>query len=224
MSDFLESGIRRMKLLPLMILMTGLISTMTAASIAADEKESFIFAYRALEPITREFDDPKKGSAFEKALTKLGCKAKVESHDGHMDVTFQQPRWTLVTLQSEELVHKWQDWLSDAGCETLHSEGPEDHEEHDDAHKHAHDEEVEVISFQAVEWIEKHFEKAGTSAEFIVVCKALGCEFKESADEGHTDVTFRCVKARTIECAGHEAAEKRAEWLQKLGFAVKHDH
>ncbi len=75
---------------------------------AADEKETFVFAYRLLEPQTKEFEDSKKGEAFVKALGKLGCKSKTESHEGHMDVIFQQPRWTLVTLQSEELVHKWQ--------------------------------------------------------------------------------------------------------------------
>lgn len=205
-------------------LFAGLCSVLMPSSIMAAEEEVFVFAYRAPEPKTTEFEDPKKAAAFEKALAKLGCESKAESHDGHIDVTFQQPRWTLVTLQSEELVHKWQDWLNVAGCETLHSEDPEHHEEHDDAHKHAHDEDMEVISFQTKDWIEKHFEKEGTGAEFVVICKALGCEFKEDIHDGHADVTFRCVKPRTIECSGHEAAESRAEWLTKLGFAVKHDH
>ena len=213
-----------MKFAGMTALFAGLCSVLMPSSIMAAEEEVFVFAYRAPEPKTKEFEDPNKAAAFEKALKKLGCESKAESHDGHIDVTFQQPRWTLVTLQSEELVHKWQDWLNDAGCETLHSEDPEHHEEHDDAHKHAHDEDMEVISFQAKDWIEKHFEKEGTGAEFVVVCKALGCEFKEDIHDGHADVSFRCAKPRTIECAGHEAAESRAEWLTKLGFAVKHDH
>ncbi|MBL8811477.1 MAG: hypothetical protein JNM43_14995 [Planctomycetaceae bacterium] len=213
-----------MKILGMTALFAGLCSVLMPSSIMAAEEEAFVFAYRATEPITKEFDDPKKAAAYDKALKTLGCKAKVESHDGHIDITFQQPRWTLVTLQSEELVHKWQDFLNDEGCETLHSEDPEHHEEHDDAHKHAHDKEMEIISFQTKDWVEKHFEKEGTGAEFVVVCKALGCEFKEDIHDGHADVSFRCAKPRTIECAGHEAAESRAEWLTKLGFAVKHDH
>ncbi len=214
-----------MRLFLVTMFMAGVcVMAMPSPTQASDETETFVFAYRLMEPQTKEFEDSKKGEAFMKALGKLGCKSKTESHEGHMDVTYQQPRWTLVTLQSEELVHKWQDWLTDAGCETLHSEDPEHEEEHDEAHKHEHDADMEVIAFQTTDWIEKHFEKAGTGAEFVVVCKALGCEFKEDVHDGHADVTFRCAKPRTIECAGHEAAEKRAEWLTKLGFAVKHDH
>ncbi len=82
------------------------------------------------------------------------------------------------------------DWLTDAGCETLHTEDPEHEEEHDDAHKHEHETDMEVIAFQTTDWVEKQFEKAGTGAEFVVVCKALGCEFKEDVHDGHADVTF----------------------------------
>lgn len=79
---------------------------------------------------------------------------------------------------------------------------------------------MEVISLQTTDWIEKHFEKSRTGAESVVVCKALGCEYKEDVQhvhDGHADVSFRCVKSRAIEYAGHAAAEKQAEWLpQKL--------
>ena len=214
-----------MRLLPITtLLFTTFILACPASTQAADEAETFVFAYRLVEPQTQEFEDAKQGEAFVKALSKLGCKSKVESHEGHMDVIYQQPRWTLVTLQSEELVHKWQEWLKRAGCETLHSENPEHEEEHNDAHQHEHAADTDVISFQAPRWVAMHFEKAGSAAEFIVVCKALGCEYQEDAHEGHADINFRCVKPRTIECAGHEAAESRAKWLTKLGFAVQHNH
>ena len=81
-----------------------------------------------------------------------------------------------------------------------------------------------MIAFQTKDWVKKHFEKEGVGAEFVVVCKALGCEYKEDNHDGHADIQFRCPKPRHIECPNHEAAEARAEWLTKLGFMAKHDH
>lgn len=211
-----------MKLFPIALLMVGVCAVlMPSPAFAAEEEEAFVVAFRLLKPKTMEFDDPTKVKAHVAALTKLGCKSKSESHDGHTDVTYQQVRWTTVTLSSEELVHKWQDWLNDAGFETLHSEDPEHEEGHEHGHKH---EGVETIEYQSKDWVTKHFEDTATGTEFIGVCKALGCEFKEDAHDGHSDVQYRCLKPRHIECPNHEAAELRAEWLTKLEFIVKHDH
>ena len=211
-----------MKFIQITSLMIGMMAvTTTTVASAGQDDEVFIVAYKLAKPTTIEFDDPGKAKAHAAALTKLGCKSKSESHEGHIDVTYQQPRWTAVTVGSEELVHKWQDWLIDAGFETLHSEDPEHEAGHDHGHQH---EGVEVIAYQMKDWGNKHFEQAGTSDEFIVVCKALGCEIKEDVHDGHADIQFRCLKARHIECPSHEAAEARAEWLTKLGFSVKHEH
>ncbi len=135
-----------MKLFQITSLMIGMMPFITPAAVSATEdEEAFVVAYRLAKPKTMEFDDPAKAKAHAAALKKLGCKSTSESHDGHIDVTYEQPRWTAVTLGSEELVHKWQDWLNDAGFETLHSEDPEHEAGHDHGHKH---EGVEVIAYQ----------------------------------------------------------------------------
>ena len=120
-----------MRMLTLMLLVNLGVLTPVSPVMAEEKEEAFVLAYRLASTQTKEFDDPNKADAFAKALTKLGCKSKSEHHEGHVDVTCQQARWTLVTLQSEELVHKWQDWLDKVGCETLHSEDPNHEEEHD---------------------------------------------------------------------------------------------
>ncbi len=85
-----------MRLFLVTMFMAGVcVMAMPSQTHAADEKETFVFAYRLMEPQTKEFEDSKKGEAFMKALGKLGCKSKTESHEGHMDVTFSSlaGRW-----------------------------------------------------------------------------------------------------------------------------------
>ena len=190
---------------------------MPTVAIAAED-EKFVIAFRMVKPTTMEFEDAAKGKAHIDALKKIGCKAKPENHDGHMDVTYQQPKWTELTVASDELVHQWQDWLIKAGFETLHADGAE--EGHD--HEHAH-EDVEILQFQAKDWIVKHFENESEAKEFVAIGKGLGCEIKQDIHDGHADVQLRCPETRHLECRNHEDAETRVTWLQELGFSAKHE-
>ena len=62
-----------MRLFLVTMFMAGVcVVAMPSPTNAADEKETFVFAYRLLEPQTKEFEDSKKGEAFVKALGKLG--------------------------------------------------------------------------------------------------------------------------------------------------------
>ena len=59
-----------MKFAGMTALFAGLCSVLMPSSIMAAEEEVFVFAYRAPEPKTKEFEDPKKAAAFEKVLKK----------------------------------------------------------------------------------------------------------------------------------------------------------
>ena len=200
----------------LMALAFTIVLIPTLASAAEDEK--FVIAFRMVKPTTMEFEDAAKGKAHIDALKKIGCKAKPENHDGHMDVTYQQPGWTELTVASDELVHQWQGWLTKAGFETLHADGAE--EGHD--HGHAH-EGVEILQFQTKDWIVKHFENESEAKEFVAIGKGLGCEIKQDIHDGHADVQLRCRETKHLDCRSHEEAESRAKWMTELGFAAKHE-
>lgn len=200
----------------LMALAFTMVLMPTLASAFEDEK--FVIAFRMVKPTTMEFEDAAKGKAHIAALKKIGCTAKPENHDGHMDVTYQQPKWTELTVASDELVHQWQGWLNKTGFETLHADGAE--EGHD--HKHAH-EGVEILQLQAKDWIVKHFDNESEAKEFVAIGKGLGCEIKQDIHDGHADVQLRCPETRHLECRNHEEAESRVKWLQELGFSAKHE-
>lgn len=201
------------RLLALAVTMVLLPSLASAA-----EDEQFMIAFRMVKPTTMEFEDAAKGKAHIDALKKIGCKAKPENHDGHMDVTYQQPKWTELTVASDELVHQWQGWLTKAGFETLHADGAEEGHDHGHAHEGA-----EILQFHAKDWIVKHFENELEAKEFVAIGKGLGCEIKQDIHDGHADVQLRCPKIKHLECRSHEEAESRAKWLNELGFEAKHE-
>ena len=196
----------------------------TAASAAEDE--TFVIAFRMAKPNTKEFDDPKKAKEFLAALKKIGCTAKAEDHAGHIDVTYQQPKWSELNVASDELVHQWQGWLNNGGFETLHADGADDGHDHkhvhakDDGHDHEH---AEILMFQAKDWIVKHFENESDAKEFVTIGKGLGCEIKQEIHDGRADVQLRCKAIKHLECRSHEDAEARVKWLQGFGFNAKHE-
>ena len=194
----------------------------TFASAVDDEK--FVIAFRMVKPKTMEFEDEKKGKQFIGALMKIGCSVKPEDHAGHIDITYQQAKWSVLTVGSDALVHQWQDWLVKAGFETLHADGADDGHGHahtkDDGHDHEH---AEILTFQAKEWIVKHFENESDAREFIAIGKGLGCELKQDSHDDHTDVQVRCQEIKHLECSSHEEAEARVQWLQSIGFNARHE-
>ena len=196
----------------------------TLASAVEDEK--FVIAFRMVKPKTMEFEDAKKGNDFIAALKKIGCAVKPEDHAGHMDVTYQQVKWSELTVGSDALVHQWQGWLVKAGFETLHADGADDGHDHEhgdpkgEGHDHEHG---EILKFQAKEWIVKHFEDESDAKEFVAIGKGLGCEIKQDIHDGHADVQVRCREIKHLECSSHEEAEGRVKWLQEFGFSAKHE-
>ena len=193
---------------------------------SAVEEGKFVIAFRMVKPKTMEFEDAKKGNDFIAALKKIGCVVKPEDHAGHIDVTYQQPKWSELTLGSDELVHQWQGWLVKAGFETLHADGADDgHDhEHGDAKGEGHDHEHgEILKFQAKEWIVKHFENESDAKEFVAIGKGLGCEIKQDIHDGHADVQLRSLEIRHLDCRSHDEAEARVKWLQGFGFNAKHE-
>ncbi len=80
------------------------------------------------------------------------------------------------------------------------------------------------VAFQTTEWIEKQFEKAETGVSSSLCAKLWGVSLRKTFHDGHADVTFRCAKPGPSNVRVMKRLKNGAEWLTKLGFAVKHDH
>jgi len=171
---------------------------------AAEPTEQHVIAFRLAKPKTMEFEDAAKAKSHADAVKKFGCDVKVESHDGHTDVTYSLKGWKEASFTSDELADQWETWLGDAGFDAIHG--------HEDA-PHG-----EAVEYRSEKWLIQTFDSPSKATEFVSVAKALGCEIKQTRQ----DVQFRLTSWRHLEAANHEVAEAREAWLKKLGFETKH--
>lgn len=180
-------------------------------------------AYRLSDWKTLEYDDPGKAGQHLQAVKKLGCEARQESHDGHVDVTYRSPRWQVLEVETDQLAHQWEKWLKGAGFETIHGH-PKDGDGHDHSgHSHGPDG-AEEVAYRLANWKTVHAEEQTRNAETVALLKGLGCEVKADQHDGHSDVTFRCPQWMHLELASHEAAQGWEGWLKQNGFEVRHSH
>ena len=183
-------------------------------------------AFRLTEPKTIHFDDAQKYSAHLAQVQKLGCEVTQGEHAGHGDVTYRCPKWTALTVASDELAHQWEEWLEGAGFETLHGHSEEhagDHEHADEhGHGHEHGEEAEEVTYTLADWVTLKPNSPSDAGELVAIAKALGCEVKEARGPVTIEVSLRCADQKHIDCSSHEAAEFWQQWLSKTGFKAQH--
>ena len=182
-----------------------------SASISAAESGESV-AYRAKEWKSLHVENEADTQRTIDMLKKLGCETKVDQHSGHTDVSFRSPEWKEVTLDSHENADRWEQWLTRNGFQTLHG------------HDHVSNRDAIVVQYGQTEWQSQHFEDERQAAEFMAMCKGLGCEVRKDAHAGHIDVTYRCPSRRSLTCVDHEEAHSLQAWLEKKGFQTEHAH
>ena len=177
---------------------------------ASESGESVAFRSKEWQSLhARDEADADKALAM---LRKLGCETKVDNHGDHSDVTFRSVEWQEITLESHENADRWEQWLNRNGFETLHG------------HAHASVDDAIVVEYMQSEWQSQHFEDDRKAAEFVAICKGLGCEVRKGNHSGHIDVSFRCPSRRSLVCVDHDEAHSMQSWLEKKGFQTEHVH
>ena len=82
----------------------------------------------------------------------------------------------------------------------------------------------EVVEYRCEKWQAKHIHVKKNADEIVKTLKALKCEVKRDAHNGHEDVKYRCPKWGALELKTHEEAHKWEKWLKEYGFETKHKH
>jgi hypothetical protein len=96
------------------------------------------------------------------------------------------------------------------------------HEAHG-AHEHCdHQHAVETLAYTLPEWKTIHFDDAAKAAQLAETVMKLGCEVKQVAHVGHTDLSYRCAQWKTISLESRPLAEQWTNWLKSSGFDVSH--
>lgn len=190
--------------------MLAVFSIASSAATASESGESVAFRSKEWQSLHAKDDaDADKTLAM---LRKLGCETKVDNHGDHSDVTFRSVEWREITLESHENADRWEQWLNKNGFETLHG------------HAHAPSQDAIIVEYMQNEWQSQHFEDERKAAEFLAICKGLGCEVRKGSHIGHIDVSFRCTSRRSLVCIDHDEAHSMQSWLEKKGFQTEHVH
>ena len=93
------------------------LAVFTSTASAADRE---VVAYRLAKWKTVHFDDAKRAETHAKTIKRLGCDVKTGDHGGHIDVSYQCPKWREISLDSHAKAHSWEKWLQASGFETSH--------------------------------------------------------------------------------------------------------
>ena len=203
---------------PLWLLATG-DSFVLAAEQAGGEHT---IAFRLAQWKSMHFDDAKLAKQHLATVQQLGCEARQESHNGHLDVAYRCAAWRPLTVGSEELAHQWQAWLGKAGFETLHGHnaagGP--------PHSHASHQQVprEVVAYRLSRSTTKHFGNPDEADQIAAILKAFGCDVAKGKHGDHVDVSIQCADWMQAEFASHAAAHGWQKWLEEIGFETRHSH
>ena len=193
----------------------------SAGQVAAQGPEAESIAYRLVDGKTMHFDDPQKHAAHTEQVQKLGCEVSQGEHEGHGDVTYRCPKWKVLTVANDELVHQWEEWLKGAGFETLHGHAEEHGGEQAHAHDHAHEGAAhEEVTYRLANWVTVNTQQEGDAEELVAIAKGLGCEVEQAEQGG---IAIRCVQKMHVELPSHEAAEFWQRWLTETGFEAQHE-
>lgn len=212
-------------------LVSTVMLVMSLAS-SAMAQESFVIAYRLSDWKTMEFDNPTKAQQHLQAVKDLGCEARTENHEGHLDVTYRLPEWKPLELASDKLVHDWEGWLKSSGFETIHGHGDNYAQGHD-GHNHAADDHTghqhgpngeESIAYRMPNWKTLHFETGSERDQLIAIAQGLGCEVRQESHAGHDDVLIRSPRWMHAEFPTHAIALNWEQWMKRTGFETQHEH
>jgi hypothetical protein len=189
-----------------------------------DSREPSVVAYRLTKWKTMHFDDGDTAKQHAAAVRNLGCETKTDRHGDHFDVTYRQMDWMPLSLSSDEVAHRWQDWLDGAGFESLHGHGDShgQDEQSDSGHDHRPNG-AEMIAYRLSNWKTMRFDTRSDTEQFVAIAKGLGCEFRNDQRDDRS-VTVRCRNWKHAEFSSHASATSWEHWLGGCGFEAQHEH
>jgi hypothetical protein len=80
------------------------------------------------------------------------------------------------------------------------------------------------VSYRLTNWKAAHFNSEKDANKVLQTLKQLGCEARQEAHNGHTDVIYRCPSWRVHKAKSHDEAHQWEHWFKTYGFETKHEH
>ena len=96
-------------------------SVIVSADRRAEAKSVELLEFRLPKAKTVHLHDEKMAKSYDKSFKTLGVQCKLHNHDGHIDLSFECPKWKQAEFATHADVEKWEKWLKALGFETKHS-------------------------------------------------------------------------------------------------------
>ncbi len=170
-----------------------------------------IIGFRLADWKTAHFHDVNQADSAEQTLTKIGCEVNRSQHDGHIDLRFRSPTWKQITLETDEQVEQWSQWLVQQGMLTLIVDPSPDMK-------------LSRVSYQLTAPRTLHVHNADEAEYTCQVLDMLGCQVRRTDHNGHMDLEITCPDWKTVGCPDCPTAHGWQDWLQQQGFTTRHQH
>ena len=82
----------------------------------------------------------------------------------------------------------------------------------------------EIVSYRLEIAKTMHFDNQATATQYQSAFEQLGVQTRVDGHGGHIDLTYQCPQWQSAQFADHATAHKWQDWLQSLGFEVRHRH
>jgi hypothetical protein len=167
--------------------------------------------FRLADWKTSHFHDAAAADQTEQTLKKIGCETERQNHDGHIDLRFRCPTWKQLTVESDEQLVQWHQWLGNLEMLTMVVDPPLPMN-------------LVTVRFKLDGQRHLHVKSADEAASMRQVLEMMGCDVEQAEHNGHIDLTFRCPQWKSVGFPDHPTAHSWQDWLRQQGFATEHNH
>ena len=160
---------------------------------------------------TLHLHDAKQAETTVSTLKQLGCEVEQAQHEGHIDLKFRCTTWRSMSLESDDQVKQWLDWMTETGLDTVVRNPQEGLN-------------LPTVSYRLNEVQRAHLADEATAENAKMIFKMLGCQVQTNSHDGHIDLAVDCPEWIVLGVTSEDLAHEWQAWLNSNGFETRHTH
>lgn len=168
-------------------------------------------SFRLAEWKTMHVNGQAEATRTSDTLKQIGCEVVQSQHEEHFDVKFRCPTWKTMSLDTDQQVNQWLNWLVENGLDTLVRNPPANTK-------------MPTVSYHLPEPVSAHMHDRAEIEQVTGILKMLGCKVNTSEHNGHIDVHVECSEWMTLGVTTEKTAHEWQAWLKSNGFETRHTH
>ena len=143
-------------------------------------------------------------------LRNMGCEVQQQNHGNHIDIMYRCPQWKSMTVENDEQMASWYEWLQKAGFDTMLLNPPSDTP-------------MPTVRLRLPEERKLPMRDPGQGQLMADTFSLVGCDAELQTAEGTTELAVSCGEWMTIALPSGQAARLWKDWLDRSGFETEYD-